>query len=80
MITRSQPSDWIYVFDIETDLVRTEGPRHSGEPRDRHRCTTLSRAAFEVAPAKAVEHGRGIDAVVSTIVRRLSAYLPSIAN
>ena len=39
---------------------------------------TLSRAAFDIAPAKAVEHGQGIDAVMSTIVRRLGAYLPDI--
>jgi hypothetical protein len=39
---------------------------------------TLSRAAFDVAPARAVEHGQGIDAMMSTIVRRLGAYLPDI--
>ena len=39
---------------------------------------TLSRAAFDIAPAKAVEYGAGVDAVVSAIIRRLAAYLPSI--
>jgi hypothetical protein len=36
---------------------------------------TLSRAAFDIAPAKAVEHGQVSDAVMSTIVRaRLTPY------
>jgi hypothetical protein len=39
---------------------------------------TLSRAAFDIAPAKAVEHGQGADVIASTIVRKLATYLPSI--
>jgi len=40
---------------------------------------TLSRAAFDVAPAKAVEHGAGVDAVATAIIRRLASYLPEIS-
>jgi hypothetical protein len=36
---------------------------------------TLSRAAFDVAPAKAIEHGDGADAVVTAILRRLASYI-----
>jgi hypothetical protein len=75
------PADWIYVFDIDDQPGPDGGPASLKVPlvigTD---ASTLSRAAFDIAPARAVEHGRGIDAVVSTIVRRLSAYLPSIAN
>jgi len=77
----ASPVDWIYVFDIDHQPGPDGGPASLKVPlvigTD---ASTLSRAAFDIAPAKAVEHGRGIDAVVSTIVRRLSAYLPSIAN
>ena len=77
----ASPVDWIYVFDIDDQPGPDGGPASLKVPlvigTD---ASTLSRAAFDIAPAKAVEHGRGIDAVVSTIVRRLSAYLPSIAN
>lgn len=37
---------------------------------------TLSHAAFEVAPARAVRDDGEIDAVTETIARRLSRYLP----
>jgi len=78
---QASPVDWIYVFDIDDQPGPDGGPASLKVPlvigTD---ASTLSRAAFDIAPAKAVEHGRGIDAVVSTIVRRLSAYLPSIAN
>jgi len=39
---------------------------------------TLSRAAFEVAPAKAVAHGGEHDAVTEAITRRLGRYLSQI--
>jgi hypothetical protein len=77
----TSPVDWIYVFDIDDQPGPDGGPASLKVPlvigTD---AATLSRAAFDIAPAKAVEHGQGADAVVSTIVRRLSAYLPSIAN
>lgn len=75
----SQPSDWIYVFDIDPQ------PGPDGQPaRIEIRlvigtdAATLSRAAFQVAPAKAVEHGGGTDAVAVTITRRLGDYLPGV--
>ena len=40
---------------------------------------TLSRAAFEVAPARAIAHGGEHDAVIETIARRLGRYLPGIS-
>jgi hypothetical protein len=75
----ASPADWIYVFDIE------DQPGSDGSPAPINvqlvigtDAATLSRAAFDIAPAKAVEHGQGTDAVRSTIVRRLGAYLPDI--
>lgn len=75
----TSPSDWIYVFDID------DQPGDSGAPaalRVRRiigtDASTLSRAAFDIAPLKAVAHGDGTDAVVSVIVRRLGAYLPGV--
>jgi hypothetical protein len=75
----ASPSDWIYVFDIE------EAPRPGGGPAPiRVRliigtdAQTLSRAAFDIAPAKAVAHGGETDAVVTAITRRLAAYLPGL--
>jgi len=74
-----QPRDWIYVFDIDPN------PRSDGQPAPIHigrvigtDAPTLSRAAFEVAPARAVEHAGNIDAVALTIARRLGTYLPGI--
>jgi len=73
-----RPSDWIYVFDIDTE------PSPGGRPAPIRVNTvigtdaaTLSRAAFEVAPAKAVSHGGEHDAVVETIARRLGRYIPA---
>jgi hypothetical protein len=73
------PNNWIYVFDI------SEEPTPGGGPAPIEVCLvigtdapTLSRAAFDVAPARAVEHGAGTDAVVSNIVRRLRAHIPSV--
>ncbi len=76
----SQPSDWIYVFDIDTE------PGPGGRPAPIRvnlvigtDSATLSRAAFEIAPAKAVAHGGGRDAVADAITRRLGRYLPEIS-
>jgi hypothetical protein len=75
-----RPSDWIYVFDIDTE------PSPGGRPSPIHvslvigtDATTLSRAAFEVAPAKAVAHGGEHDAVVGAITRRLGRYLSELS-
>jgi hypothetical protein len=75
----SRPSDWIYVFDIDTD------PGPGGQPAPIRvslvigtDAATLSRAAFEVAPSRAVAHGGEHDAVAETIARRLGRYLPGI--
>ena len=76
----SQPSDWIYVFDIDTQ------PGAGGAPAPIRvslvigtDAATLSRAAFEVAPAKAVANGGEYDAVAEAITRRLGRYLPEIS-
>jgi hypothetical protein len=76
----SQPSDWIYVFDIDTQ------PGAEGAPAPIRvslvigtDAATLSRAAFEVAPAQAVAHGGEHDAVADAITRRLGRYLPEIS-
>lgn len=75
-----RPSDWIYVFDIDTE------PSPGGRPAPIRvslvigtDAATLSRAAFEVAPAKAVAHGGEYDAVAEAITRRLSRYLSEIS-
>lgn len=77
----ASPADWIYVFDID------DQPDPQGGPAPLNvrliigtDAATLSRAAFDIAPARAVEHGAGTDAVVSAIVRRLAAYLPGITG
>jgi hypothetical protein len=76
----SEPSDWIYVFDIDTE------PGSNGTPAPIRvnlvigtDAATLSRAAFEVAPAKAVEYGGEHDAVSEAITRRLRHYLSEIS-
>ena len=73
----ARPTDWIYVFDIDTE------PSPGGRPAPIRvslvigtDAATLSRAAFEIAPARAVAHGGEHDAVVETIARRLGRYLP----
>jgi hypothetical protein len=76
----ANPADWIYVFDIGDQ----PGPDGSPAPLNVQLvigtdAATLSRAAFDIAPARAVEHGGDIDAVVSAITRRLASYLPGIA-
>ena len=72
----SQPSDWIYVFDIDTE------PGDGGKPAPIRvslvigtDAATLSRAAFEVAPARVIAHGGDRDAVADTIMRRIKRYL-----
>jgi len=75
----SLPSDWIYVFDIDTD------PGPGGGPAPIRvglvigtDAATLSRAAFEIAPAKAVAHGGDYALGAETINRRLGRYLRTI--
>jgi hypothetical protein len=75
----ARPSDWIYVFDIDTE------PSPGGRPAPIRvslvigtDAKTLSKAAFEIAPARAVAHGGEHDAVAETIARRLGRYLPEI--
>ena len=73
----ANPTNWIYVFDIDNH------PGPAGQPAPIRvslvigtDAATLSRAAFEVAPARAVRHDGEIDVVADTIARRLSRYLP----
>jgi hypothetical protein len=40
---------------------------------------TLSRAAFDVAPARAIERGDDTDTVAITITSKLRIYLPDIS-
>jgi len=75
----AHPTDWIYVFDV--DYV----PAPHGRPAPLAvrlvigtDAATLSRAAFDIAPARAVEYASGTDAVVSAIVRRLGSFIPGI--
>jgi hypothetical protein len=72
----SQPSDWIYVFDIDT-YAGADGrpaPIRVGLVIGTD-AATLSRAAFEIAPARAIAHGGDQDAVAETVARRLHRYL-----
>ncbi|HEV8649724.1 MAG TPA: hypothetical protein VG276_10045 [Actinomycetes bacterium] len=76
-----EPTDWIYVFDID------EKPAPDGGPAPLHvwlvigtDAATLSRAALDVAPAKAVEYGGADDAVRMALIKRLGAYLPGLAR
>jgi hypothetical protein len=75
-----RPRDWIYVFDIDRE------PSPGGRPAPIKvslvigtDAATLSRAAFEVAPARAVAHGGEQDVVIDTITRRLGPYFPAIS-
>jgi hypothetical protein len=74
----AHPSDWIYVFDIGDQPSPDGGPALLNTKRvigtD---AATLSRAAFDIAPVKAVSYGDGTDAVVTAILRRLARYLPA---
>ena len=76
----SRPGDWIHVFDIDTE------PSTGGQPAPIRvslvigtDAATLSRAAFEIAPARAVAHGGEHDAVAETIAHRLGRYLPELS-
>lgn len=75
----ARPSDWIYVFDIDSE------PGAGGQPAPIRvslvigtDAATLGRAALEIAPAKAVAHGGEHDAVAEAITRRLGRYLPGL--
>jgi len=75
----ARPTDWIYVFSIDTE------PGPGGRPAPLRvslvigtDAATLSRAAFEVAPARAIDRGGDTDPVVESIARRLGRYLPGI--
>jgi hypothetical protein len=77
----ANPSDWIYVFDISESQGAHGGPA----PIDVSLvigtdAATLSRAAFDIAPAKALANADGSDAVVNAIVRRLASYLPGVTS
>lgn len=77
----ANPSDWIYVFDISENQGANGGPA----PIDASLvigtdAATLSRAAFDIAPAKALANGDGTDAVVNAIIRRLTSYLPGVVT
>ena len=77
----ANPSNWIYVFDISDEPGPEGGPAAVNVRlvigTD---AATLSRAAFDIAPARAVEHHGGADAVVSAIIRRLNSYLPGLQH
>jgi len=75
----STPPNWIYVFDI------AEEPVAPGMPAPIEikmiigtDAQTLSRAALDVAPAKAIENSAGRDAVLDTLSRRLREKLPGL--
>ncbi|WP_045876694.1 NotI family restriction endonuclease [Pseudofrankia sp. DC12] len=75
----SAPPNWIYVFDI------AEEPAAPGWPAPIEinmiigtDAQTLSRAALDVAPGKAIENSAGRDAVLDTLSRRLRQYLPGL--
>jgi len=77
----ADPADRIYVFDISEQ----QGPDGAPAPIDVSLvigtdAATLSRAAFDIAPAKALANGAGTDAVVNAIIRRLTAYLPGVTS
>ena len=76
----ANPTNWIYVFDIDTDpgLASQPAPIRVSLVIGTD-AATLSRAAFEVAPARAIRHDGEIDVVAETIARRLSRYLPITA-
>lgn len=77
----ANPADWIYVFDIS----ERQGPDGAPAPLEVSLvigtdAATLSRAAFDVAPAKALASSAGTDAVVGAILRRLTAFLPGVTG
>jgi|SRR5271166_628468 len=75
----AEPTDWIYVFDIDEEPDPDGGPAAF---RTRKiigtDAPTLSRAAFEVAPLKAVEFSAQIDTVVKKVADRLGPLIPGV--
>jgi Restriction endonuclease NotI len=74
-----RPADWIYVFDVAEQPGEAGGPC----PIDIRLvigtdAATLSRAALDVAPSRAVHHGGLHDAVVASLSRRIQPYLPGL--
>jgi hypothetical protein len=73
------PTGWIFVFDIADE----PGPGGEPAPIDIRLvvgtdAATLSRAALDVAPARAIARSSGRDAVLDALNRRLRAYLPDL--
>jgi len=75
----TDPRNWIYVFDI------ADKPDPDGGPTPIEvklvigtDAATLSRAALEVAPTKAIEHGAVHNAVATSITNRLKNLLPHV--
>jgi hypothetical protein len=75
----TSPRNWIYVFDIDQDRVpgARPAPIHTRLVIGTD-ARTLSRAAFDIAPAKALQAGAVTDAVLTTIARRLTTFAPGI--
>ena len=68
----AEPTDWIYAFEVD------EEPNPNGGPAVFRTsliigtdALTLSRAAFEVAPQKAIEFSARVDTVVQKVAGRL---------
>lgn len=77
----TDPADWIYVFDI------AENPAADGGPAPIEiklvigtDAPTLSRAALDVAPAKAIENSSGRDVVLASLDLRLRKILPGLLS
>ena len=75
----AEPTDWIYVFDID------EEPNSDGGPAAlRTRliigtdARTLGQAALEVAPLRAVGSSAQVDAVVKKVADRLGPLIPGV--
>ncbi|MEV7201527.1 hypothetical protein [Streptomyces griseoluteus] len=75
----SDPRDWIYVFDVAQEPASDGGPAPLAVDMVLGtNAETLSKAALDVAPRKAVE-GQGVnDAVRTTLLKRLRDYLPGL--
>jgi hypothetical protein len=74
-----RPDDPRHVFDID------QNPASAAHPAPIHPrlvigtdARTLSRAAFDIAPAKALQAGAVTDAVLTTIARRLTTCAPGV--
>lgn len=74
-----EPSNWIYIFDIDEHPAADGGPapirtwRVIGTD-----AATLTRAALEIAPAKAIERGEAGDSLLATVATRMRKYLPDV--